>query len=197
MNSALSDHLTNCTFSDHTCEDSSRRLEWDHRAGGDEERARRLSSSVTISMEVTVPTAAITQDDGGSTDVLSHVTSVVSAAQSSGALASAVQSYALAANVSAVASVTVDSIEVATFTPTPAPSAVPTPIPLPAPTTPPTPAPVAAGAALTTTPAPTPPPSAAPTPTETNMVLGAARSVAVPKALATVALLVGAVLVLA
>ena len=154
MNLALSVSLPTSTFGNHTCADGSRRLSL--LGERDAEALRRLSSSVSISMEITVPPAFISAtDDGGATDVLAHVTSVVASAQSSGALTSSISSYATSEGVMSVASVTADSVSIDTFTPTSVPSALPTPHP----THPPTPRP---------TPAPTPRPTLQPTFSPTN-----------------------------
>ena len=109
VNLALMDELSDgSTIGDHTCtEISSRRL------GGDEEEdpARQLSASITITMEITLP-------NNGDGDVLGGVTS--------GELATSIKSYADSEGVSTLASISVGSISVGTFAPTQAPTLGPT-----------------------------------------------------------------------
>ena len=152
MNAALGDVISAASFSDHVCSDGSRRTT----------RSRRLTSVVSISMEVTVPTASLA-DDGG--DTVGSVTSSVNSAISSGSLASSVASYATSSGSAAMTGVSVESASVDTFTPSPAPTGLPTPMPTAAPTTSHHPTPEPSTAHPTVIPIPSPSNNPTPVPT--------------------------------
>ena len=122
-------------------------------------------SQIEVTVEVTVPLSVTNSYDDDGANIMSHVTQTLTAAVSDGSFTTSIQSYARRRRRLSMASASVASVSVQTFSPTPAPSEVPTPAPSQVPTPVPTPAPTTASP----TPSPTHPPTPRPTPRPTRM----------------------------
>ena len=122
-------------------------------------------SQIEVTVEVTVPLSVTNSYDDDGANIMSHVTQTLTAAVSDGSFTTSIQSYARRRRRLSMASASVASVSVQTFSPTPAPSEVPTPAPSQVPTPAPTPVPTTASP----TASPTNPPTPRPTPRPTRM----------------------------
>jgi hypothetical protein len=138
-------------FGDHECADKSRRS-----------RRSLLDASEQISVYTTVSVDSSNHDD----DVVASAISTITAAVSSGALASSIQSYAAAGGITTLAAVTATSVTGVTMEPTTRPSVTPTQRVTIAPSPTPT-----QSLAPTQSPAPTAAASLSPTQAEDNAFL--------------------------
>ena len=194
--SACDDFLSYASFDDSTCSDDGgrRRAAAEYSMTTDDGRVqfksqrRRLTSSVSISMPLTMPKTYETDD----CSILCLVSTIMTAKVSTGEFTNAIQTYAASRRLQArrledggMAGANAESVSVDTSAPSPAPSPlpslVPTPSPTPSPTASPTPSPTLIPTADPTgspTAAPTPVPTPEPTPKPTPRPTGWGNSIA-------------------